>query len=1008
MADHDDVLFLAEVLKSRFEIEDLRGLCFSLGIDHEDALKGEGKSAKVRSLVGFLESRDRLIDLVNEVILARESIPELNRLREMHGRLARESSDQRSLIAAVSEPQVKLAARSLHEEYLRHWFSEPWAKVPLADLTGEDRDVALLDVYVPLRVDFSLTLKIDDRKIVDWWVKDERAEAVGDKGAALEAEAHEVELMRKPRLRAWPSLGVDEAELQRIVDAVQRNRLDKWRDEDLEKHSDEEIWFMEAHDAASVQSRFVLVGEPGSGKSSFVRHLALCLAGAQLREMGASGIPDNASLDALRDWLLGSYTPIFLELADIVKQVFPPLPAQSTQKAKLPAVDDFWRYVRAHMLKERLAPYEAQLLEALRSGEAILLLDGLDEVSEATDERRAQQIKTFVGALSAQYPQARFIVTSRPHAYQLGGWSLDGFGRAELRPLSLDRLMELARALFGRLIPEAAENEAKAFGDVLREVPDDLRRNPLFFTLLAAIWLRAPPPRRLPATRAELYRTSVDLMLSKWTALKGAQPTVAEQLGLTPEQLRIALQILACRVHGAATSADDTVEFHRKEFQDVIEDIRRNAPASDALDYLEQRAGLLISGRPKHFRFAHRSFQEHLAACELTHPPSLARTPAVADENVFPAGLTNRALAKPDVWRNVAFLAADELALKRRDDLRRMLLEMIRPELRAQDAASLQVRQASTLALEIVREHDLLADVRDEFSPGAPLMNGLRQVALRLLTDLEFGPEQRLIAGMALSTLGDPRPGVGLRPDGVPDIDWVEVPDDGEFIYGEGEGQRQLRLPPFKISRYPITCRQFQAFVDAPDGFSNPRWWEGLSAGAEHRQRPGEQRFQFWNHPRERVSWYDAVAFCRWLSARLGIEVRLPKEEEWEKAARGRDGRIYPWGNDYIAGYANIDETYDKIGPYYLQTTSAVGMYPQGRSPYGLMDMSGNVWGWCLNEYENPTNTQLSGKALRVVRGGAWDSVRILARAVVRFGGNPDGRYDFIGFRLVRASAPVP
>ncbi len=289
---------------------------------------------------------------------------------------------------------------------------------------------------------------------------------------------------------------------------------------------------------------------------------------------------------------------------------------------------------------------------------------------------------------------------------------------------------------------------------------------------------------------------------------------------------------------------------------------------------------------------------------------------------------------------------------------------------------------------------------------GAYLVTPEQRELLDVMLDPNVPPPQRAEAGRTLAELGDPRPGVGLRDDGLPDIDWVEIPA-GEFIFGdesEGNGPQTLTLPTFHIARYPVTYRQFQAFIDADDGFHNPEWWRGLAASNKHKRRPDKQWFQYWNHPRENVSWYDAVAFCRWLSSRLGYEITLPTEQQFEKAARGTDGRAYPWGEDYVSGCANVDETEDDFGPYYLQQTSAVGIYPQGASPYGVLDMAGNVWCWCLNEYDDPENTGLGGDAWRVLRGGSGSLDRHYARSVFRHYGRSVDRGLNYGFWCVCAS----
>jgi formylglycine-generating enzyme required for sulfatase activity len=235
-----------------------------------------------------------------------------------------------------------------------------------------------------------------------------------------------------------------------------------------------------------------------------------------------------------------------------------------------------------------------------------------------------------------------------------------------------------------------------------------------------------------------------------------------------------------------------------------------------------------------------------------------------------------------------------------------------------------------------------------------------------------------------------------LAPGGLPDIVWVEIPG-GDFVYQHGE---RRRLPTFWIARYPITNAQFDAFI-RDGGYADERWWQGLDRRYEAPEAP------FWaisNHPRETVSWFEAMAFCTWLSERLGYPITLPSEEQWERTARGADVREYPWGEGYRAGYANINELYVNAGQHHLDRTSPVGIYPQAASPEGVLDLAGNVWEWCLNEYGDPQRIQREGGESRVVRGGSWINNRAYTRAGRRNFDHPGNRDGGNGFRVVCAS----
>lgn len=211
--------------------------------------------------------------------------------------------------------------------------------------------------------------------------------------------------------------------------------------------------------------------------------------------------------------------------------------------------------------------------------------------------------------------------------------------------------------------------------------------------------------------------------------------------------------------------------------------------------------------------------------------------------------------------------------------------------------------------------------------------------------------------------------------------------------------QHIVELSEYSIGKYPITNREYQAFVkDAK--YSPPKDWDG------DKFPDGKG-----GHPVVNVSWNDASEYCKWLSEKTKKQYRLPTEAEWEKAARGEDGRVYPWGNEFDSKKANTIES--KIGG-----TSEVGQFsPQGDSPYGCADMVGNVWEWCLdwfneNEYKNRKDgvKDLKGPksgSSRGLRGGSWDLDGIYyARVPARNDIRPGNQWYFSGFRVVACTPP--
>jgi formylglycine-generating enzyme required for sulfatase activity len=245
-----------------------------------------------------------------------------------------------------------------------------------------------------------------------------------------------------------------------------------------------------------------------------------------------------------------------------------------------------------------------------------------------------------------------------------------------------------------------------------------------------------------------------------------------------------------------------------------------------------------------------------------------------------------------------------------------------------------------------------------------------------------------------------------------PPFAWIDIP---------GSKGKKWQGEPYKIARYPITNAQFKLFLDA-GGYSERRWW--TDAGWQQREEDGWTQPRHWtdskwngaDKPVVGVSWYEAVAFCLWLSEATGEKIMLPTEAQWQYAAQGDDGRTYPWGNTWDHTKCNNYAKKEGGGLFGLfrgplpdghgQRTTPVTAYEgRGDSPFGVVDMAGNVWEWCLTDYNGNSNNINSNSNSRVLRGGSWDYGNPdRFRCDIRGRNNPHLRDDYgRGFRLSRS-----
>ena len=752
---------------------------------------------------------------------------------------------------------------------------------------------------------------------------------------------------------------------------------------------------LSARDALAQTPRLVLLGDPGGGKSTFVRQIVAEMASQQA--LGGRLAPD-----------LPGGLPVLMNLRDLTPAL------QQASIADLPAADRpraLARLVRDQAVRD-LERLEAEafadgMRDAFENSGCFLVLDGLDEMPQ---EMRPW-VREAVQAVTHEYRIDNVVVTCRVRSY-VDEAALPNFEAHTLAPFDRDKIAAFVSGWYqaqARLNKAPSDQVEPRTQDLARAALDpqlrELAENPMLLTTMAMIHQR---DIGLPRERVKLYEQAVDLLLRRWEAhrLGDNRLTADDALaGVLSDEvgLREMMERLAYETHRNEASQGSGGELKRGDALVLLEQpiyLGDVGLAHAFLNYIDERAGLLVGqggslGQPDSYRFPHRTFQEYLAACYLVRREPIDR-------------FFREHAKEGDRWNLVAALGAEELFYNQRAISRCLHLAyaLCLPE--EPDTAPAARAEVWSGVMAAVIGRDRIA--HDGLGPAylERLIPRLQDLMQRPLLP---APE-RADAGNALARLGDPRfRGADARflPDD-PLLGFVKI-EAGAFWMGSDperdrqasqreQPQHRVELSTYYLARYPVTVAQFRAFVEA----SGYEW-----AGKDESQ--GEA-----NHPVVYVSWDDAMAYCQWLTERLrdwsetpeelrahlqgGGRLTLPSEAQWEKAARGDDGRIFPWGDEANADFGNVAETR-------VRGTSAVGCFVGGERPYEVYDLIGNVWEWCQDrygEYSADAVTDPVGPdagADRVFRGGGWGYPALDARSAYRYGFHPGGRNGDLGFRCL-------
>ena len=745
--------------------------------------------------------------------------------------------------------------------------------------------------------------------------------------------------------------------------------------------------------------QLILLGDPGSGKSTMLRFLAHCLAG-HLHD------GDSAWLGKL-EWLVGvrkyasEKSEIVFKRNDVIETEFKTHQIHQRQwggDIPIPVIielRDFartkfepdspltlWHYVAKWLEKEGLPEAAVPLEHAAKRGEILFLLDGVDEVPL---QQRPDIWKAIAALEEGPYGGNHWVATCRSLSFDVQE-APTGVPSQTLRLLDDEQVQQFVTSWYGALMGsgELSREQAETMTTRLHEAVQrkqlqSLAANPMLLTIMALVQTYYGT---LPDERARLYQVCVETLLLRWQRHKEGDsselPSVLAKLGIGQADLERLLWQIGWEAHQKTVEWEDAADIPEWDVLQIArEQLGSLGKAEQFLEYTERRAHLLVGKgglAERVYTFPHRTFQEYLAACHLASQRRFGREAA-------------KLAAQGDMWREVLNLATGTLVFNQNN--REKALDGIDQVLPRQtpdpddEAGWYGVWLAAEMMLVVGQD----AAEKDEV--GQELLPKLRDQLVGLLAAAALTPVQRAEAGDALGLLGDPRTGVcTLEPDMIP------IPA-GTFLMGDEK--RETHVDTFAISRYPVTNAQFRHFVE--DGGYTLKWqhcW--TEAGWAEREDKNWTEPRFWqdgalslaNKPVVGVSWYEAMAYVNWLAKTTGNAYRLPVETEWERAARHTDGREYPWGNEWLDGIINSEES--GVG-----RTTAVGLFPNGAAEYRVYDMSGNVWEWVHNTY-------YSDGFHRSMRGVAWSANRSVARVSYRDAIHPDFADSYIGFRLV---APV-
>ena len=721
------------------------------------------------------------------------------------------------------------------------------------------------------------------------------------------------------------------------------------------------------------QRSLYVSGDPGSGKSTFSRWTMWLVCQAAVPEA------DVAAPEAYRESFPASFRdrlPLLVRLRDM----WPCLPHSAG--ARTMTVGQLEDAFAAHLGQGDWGGLSWPCVKAhLERGSALLILDGVDEVPPLLGQEPDQwypreMLLAALSAAVARWDQAgnRVLVTSRPYGLNENQRRGLGLLHAPINALDAELQQLLVRRWFYRLNEDHAQG-LKTADEMIEHVRaqrglDELAANPLLLSSMCIIYDEG---KRLPQDKYELYDRIVDTVLHKrYPPVKERVSVIRGRLGAVALGLHTGGGADGSRASPEPVGSDAEIDEYLKAYrrQDGATEQGWTSMVEVREDLLTQ-TGLLISRDDNRAAFYHLSFQEFLAAERLF--VLFGRNEAALQDVFLRRGSSAG-------WRNTLSFLFGCWITKFNVQAGVELMQKLAPQIAAPALPdwNLAIVLADCLEILLGRQATLPADLREAYE-------SLVTTAIQR----EAPVEQRHTLATAWGRLGDPRIAIDLRVGERPETHpgYVLVPA-GTYYYGD-EKEAFTIDEPFLLSRYPVTNSQYAEFLKS-GGYGERHWWseEGWKWLREAKVQEPEYwhdpRFNAPNQPVVGVSFWEAEAFAKWAGG------SLPTERQWEAAARGPEGLVYPWGDNWEDGICNSSEAG-------LKRTSAVGIFPRAKSAaLELEDMAGNVFEWCVDFYDPKTYPEFV-----CCVAGAGATIPGTAALPTAAGHYPEDRYYDVGCRVL-------